>query len=209
MIYNPNTYDASLFKEKNLTLDNILPLQVKYRESIEKEFMKYFDFKSIDKDFIDIGCFPLEDTDYNFYHKYSTLGSNFVYLRNNYHIERLDIEEINYIKKCITNNEDLSLEFLSNTAERILIEQYNGDIFYNNITSENSVTAKSLVFEFSYDVFKFTEVGQFKKADRIVKDKIKEIQEAFKDKLYYPVNGITYKGNPDIFKEENIASKKI
>lgn len=206
-IYNPNTYNKSLINKKKLTPEIFLILQNKYRESVEYFFKKEFNFQKFDPFFKNIGCIPLADQDYNFYHKYSTLGSEFIYLRNNYHVEKLNVEEIEYIQKCILENTFLDEVFLSKTAMKVMMEE-GKNIFYNYINLENSVPSKSFVFEFSYDPFEFSEIVQIRQVNELRNYIIKELKMVFKDRINVPIISILYTGSPDLYKITDRLSSK-
>ena len=69
----------------------------------------------------------IKDKEYNFYHLSSNLNSNYIYLRNNIHIENLTNEEILYL----VNNDNFSDDFIINTYQRVLYEE--GDATYFGI----------------------------------------------------------------------------
>ena len=202
-IYNPDTFNYELIEQKNIS-SSFLALQIKYRESIEALFKKFYNFQKIDDLFIQQGGRPLEDKEYNFYHKFSTLGSNFVYLRNNYHIELLTKEEIANIEKCIFSETVLSNKFIMQTIVRVMLEKEN-NIYFNYVTLENFVPSKSFLFEFAYDSFACTSVVQIKALESLIKEVEKELKNTFKDKLEIPIIGMVYTGNPDIFKKTEEA----
>ena len=50
--FYPNSYNYTLIKDKGISLEHFLKLQIKYRNNFEKLLMGIFDFKKID-DYID------------------------------------------------------------------------------------------------------------------------------------------------------------
>lgn len=206
-IYNPNTYNYELMEQKNLTSD-FVTLQVKYRESIEALFKRFYNFQKLDDLFIQLGGVPFNDKEYNFYHKYSTLGSQFVYLRNNYHIELLTETEIAFIRNCISNGTLLSDDFIKKTAIKVLLEKGN-TICFNYVTLENFIFSKSFIFEFVYDVLACSSVAQIKALENLIKDTEKALKRTFKDELEIPIDGIVYTGSPDIFQPKETFNQII
>ena len=66
----------------NISYDDFLKLQIKYRESLEALIKKYVSFEEVDKIIENLNfSIPLiQDQEYNFYHKFSTLGSKYVFI---------------------------------------------------------------------------------------------------------------------------------
>ena len=99
MKFFPESYNFKLMVEKGLNKELFFKLQIKYKNDFEKLLMKIIDFKKID-DYINGYGYNIpfvDDFDYNFYHKYSVLGSKYIFFRNNIHIENLSLEEIKII----------------------------------------------------------------------------------------------------------------
>ena len=160
--FYPNSYNYTLIKDKGISLEHFLKLQIKYRNNFEKLLMGIFDFKKID-DYIDSfgkKIPTVNDLEYNFYHKFSLLGSKYIYFRNNIHIENLSLNEIEIINASIINDVDLDSKFLLETYSKVLYED--GDIVMFGIPLEkNGVFSKSLVFEFTYNQKEFSNVEQY------------------------------------------------
>lgn len=200
MKFFPETYNLKLINEKRINEDLFLKLQIKYKNEFEKLLIKIIDFKKIDEYISNHGYnIPIvDDYDYNFYHKYSVLGSRYIFFRNNIHIENLSFEEIKIIINCLEKNIDLDINFLISTFKRVIYED--GDIaMFGLPTSNNRVDAKSLVFEFAYDQKKFTDVSQYNFVNQIknvINSKLKEcINKVFETEVAM----ITYNAIPDIY----------
>lgn len=132
--------------------EKFLDLQVKYRESFEKMLMRYVNFQGIDEYIKSFGVLVpiIEDFDYNFYHKFSYLGSQYIFLRNNIHIERLSVKDQQMIVEAINKTEVLDDDFLIRTYQTVLFEK--GDnVFLGVPRDETRVNSQSLFFEFAYD----------------------------------------------------------
>ena len=85
-----------------LTLMN---LKIAYKRSLEELLNKIVDFKNVDMYLSDSGLLipRINDTDNNFYHKYSFLNSEYVFLRNEIHVENLSPTELEVLKKSLNN----------------------------------------------------------------------------------------------------------
>ena len=203
-IYNPNVYNEKKIKEKNLSEKEFLSMQLKYRESFEKLLMKKYNFQEIDQKIKEkhIDAKLELDKEYNFYHKFSNLKSNYLFFRNNYHIEDLDEDEIQYIKKCILENTLLSNDFIVKTSDKVLFPKKNGQINYNYNSLECFVPAKSFVFEFAYDLDKCTSIKEMQKLRKIGEEEKEKITACFSPQLNVPISFIVYNATPDIFKTE-------
>ena len=126
MIYKfiPNSYNYNSISELEGLGFDILKLQVYYKQCLERVLNSIFNFSNIDK-YIGGLNFPvpiINDKEYNFYRKYSILGSKYVYLRNNIHLERLTKEELSLIKESFYNKKLLDIDFIYKTLGKVLFE---------------------------------------------------------------------------------------
>ena len=85
----------------NYSLDEFLELQISYKQSFEKILTDIVDFAYFDNWVKNnINDLPIvNDKEANFYRKFSTLNSDYIYLRNNIHIEKLDFKELNELRR--------------------------------------------------------------------------------------------------------------
>ena len=193
MIYIPDSYDYKKLKEMGISDEEFLNLQVKYREGFETYLKDLIDFNEINSYILTKGELPkVDDEDRNFYHKYSTLGSNYIFLRSNVHIERLTPEEINILKLNPTS------EFYQNTYDRVLFETPEEvNIMIGSAIPEHIVKGRSIIIEFSHDMKKENS-EQMMKADEISKY-LKELIEKYGEARGIPISFIEYKAIPDSF----------
>ena len=191
--YVPDTYDYSII-DKRFEDEEFVELQNKYREFIEKLLKHYIDFKDIDNKIGQVMKVPKkEDLEYNFYHKFSSLNSDYIYLRNNYHIENLNDDEIEVLK-----NNKIDYEFLNKTINRVINEE--GDMtFYGSPVPKYLVDTKGLVFEFAYDQLQLLEVKELQNIEKIISVIDKYLKDNLKA-LNIPISMITYNGINDIDK---------
>lgn len=199
--YIPNTFRKEAIENTHLSNDEFLKYQVKYRESFEAYLQQLYDFSQIDK-MISNFALPIpevQDREYNFYHKYSTLGSKYIFLRNNVHIERLTKEERLEIERTITKGELLSLAFLNQTCERVLFEE--GDFVLVGPTSlENQVPSKSLVFEFAYDQKSCISIEQVVAIKKQIEELTSLVKNSMQRYIRMPIVFHVYKAIPDLYK---------
>ena len=130
----------------NYSLDEFLELQIFYKQSFEKILTDIVDFAYFDNWVKNnINDLPIvNDKEANFYRKFSTLNSDYIYLRNNIHIEKLDFKELNELRSNVNK------DFLLRTYKKVLFEGGNYT-FFGSATDMNLVASKSLVFEFAFD----------------------------------------------------------
>lgn len=206
----PNSYDVNKKKALNLSDDEFLLFQQYYKKCFEKLLIGLFDFNSIDKFINDSGMeLPIvDDTEYNFYHNNSALNSNYVFLRNNVHIENLNDNEINIIRGNLLNGEELNYQFLISTFQKVFYESGNYSMFGIE-TFDCILDSDSLIFEFAFDQKKFTKKEQFILADKVfdgIKHSLSPIQKILNSKISF----LEYKAIPDIyFVEEEKKEEEV
>ena len=193
MIYIPDSYDYKKLEEMGISSEEFLNLQVKYREGFETYLKDLIDFNEINSYILTKGELPkVDDEDRNFYHKYSTLGSNYIFLRSNVHIERLTPEEINILKLNPTS------EFYQKTYDRVLFETTEEvNIMIGSAIPEHIVKGRSIIIEFSHDMKKENS-EQMIKADEISKY-LKDLLEKYGEARNIPISFLEYKAIPDSF----------
>lgn len=200
----PNSFNRDLLN--NLSDDEVLELQNKYRNCIEEKIKGIIDFKKVDDQINKMVYVPrLEDKEYNYYHKFSTFPSNYIFLRNNYHIERLSEDELEQLK-----NGSVDDEFLKNTFEKVLYEDGNFT-YYGSPIDSYLAASKSLVIEFAYDQVEIETIEELQNVDKIIGIISDELKAKIEDSLGVPVSVIIYNGIPDLYKnnEKNVESSDI
>lgn len=175
--YLPDTYDKKKVEENGWTEEQFLLLQEKYREEFINKLLNRIDVDKI-KEILGKGLFPIpiiEDQEYNFYHK-SIIINQYLYLRNNIHIEKLTKEEIEEMYSAVLVDKNLSEEFIKHTAERVLYEE--GDYTYYGMPSDKTVApSRSIVVEFAYNQLKCNSIEQIV----YIKDCYKEITKSLNE----------------------------
>lgn len=171
--YLPDTYDKKKIEENCWTEEQFLSLQEKYRMDFVDNLLNKIDVDKI-KGILEKGSFPIpiiEDQEYNFYHK-NTIMNQYLYLRNNIHIERLTKEELEEMYNAILVDKKLSEDFIKQTTEKVLYEE--GDYTYYGIPSnQTEAPSKSIVIEFAYNQLKCNSIEQIV----YIKDCYEEIKE--------------------------------
>jgi hypothetical protein len=200
MQYIPDTY----IKDSRVDNDTFLELQYKYREGFLKYLSTIINFGTIDEEIkkYDVDIPVLDDQDCNFYHCNSPLGSNYLYLRNNIHLERLDDEELKHLAK---GEEDIN--YYVDTYQKVLYED--GDLTSYGIypNDMNTVKSKALIFEFAYDQTQTKSVDDLLKTKKCYEDIFSFINDKLSEKNI-DVDFLVYQGIPRMFaKEEKEATK--
>ncbi len=200
--YLPDSYDYKELFQKNISANEFLKLQVKYKQSFENLLKSIVYFNNIDLSIekLDVKIPTNDISDNNFYKKFSSLGSKYIFLRNNIHIERLSDDEINEIYGAIMNNCDLSPEYLQQTLEKVLFED--GDfVYYGTPINKNKTSSRSIVFEFSYND-KECSIEEGKKIENYCKILFGQISILIQSKINTSIEFIISEGFED--KIENI-----
>ena len=127
----PITYNYDLIKAKNLTEDRYFKIANKYKMVFEKyvnetlNLSKYNDkMKNGDLPF---GVCPIDNQDY--YQKNSTLGLDFIYIKNNFNIEVLEVEELNLLEN--SNDYNILKELIIRTCKKVITINYLNSKKYN------------------------------------------------------------------------------
>lgn len=200
-IYVPDSYNSSMIETKFQNEEEFLSMQVLYRKYFESLLRRFIDFKQIDE-YIQkkqVVIPKVRDGEYNFYHKYSNLESDYVFLRNNFHVENLSSEELEFLKKSSTAND---VDFLRQTFSRVIFEE--GDAtFFGTPSSSTEVKSKSVVFEFAYDQTECVDLKQLKAIEEIMREVFTQIEEYMKKCFNLPVSFLVYKSIPDLYYREN------
>ena len=201
--YIPESFDKKLIVSKFHDIDEFVNLQRLYRSLFERLLLKFVDFKLLDAN---INLPKVDDEDYNIYHKYSTLGSNYIYVRNNFHVEKLSTEEINEL----INIKDLDIAFLKKTVSKVMFED--GDYtFYGTPMDETEGKSKGLVIEFAYDQNKIKSIKDLKMGYKVIDDTFKSLSKDLKRVFNSEPSFIVYNAIPDLYKMDNmdIDNEKI
>ena len=197
MQYIPDTYREN----KEIDDDLFLKLQFKYRHGISLFLSQFVEFNSIDSSFDKSITIPvIDDSSYNFYHKNSYLGSKYLILRNNIHIERLTPDEL----KQLIDNDFLDLTFYADTYQKVMFED--GDsisygLYPNDINTKKS---KALIFEFAFDQSRCESMNQIRYINALTEELFAFIKERM-DKNNIETDFLVYQCLPEIFvnKEKN------
>ena len=178
--------------------DEFLKLQIRYKQAFEGLLKKIVNFEDFDTWIkCNINELPtVDDKKVNFYRKFSILNSEYIYLRNNIHIERLSINELNELKNSISE------EFLLRTYKKVLFEDGNYT-FIGYVTDEDMVMSKSIVFEVAFDAKKcdtLEEINFFKNYNEQIYE---IIAKPVKDRLNCDVSIHRYSAIPELFIDES------
>ena len=200
MQYIPDTY----IKDDRVDTNTFIELQYKYREGFLKYLSTIINFGEIDEEIskYDVEIPTIDDQEYNFYHHDSLIGSNYLYLRNNIHLERLDDEEL---KRLVSGEEDV--KYYADTYKKVLYED--GDSISYGIYPDdsNTVKSKAIIFEFAYDQTKTKSIEDLLKTKKCYENIFSIINEKLGENNI-ETDFLVYKGIPKIFvKEEKEVTK--
>lgn len=195
--YIPNNFKRKDILEKFSSEDEFIKCQAKYKLEFEKLLVKQFDIEPI-VDYVDSqkNYVPkMSDVDYNFYHKFSGLGSDYIYIRNNYHVERLDRGEI----KTLLKEESPSVSFFNNNWYKVLFDGV-GKSVYGIPLAETILNSQTVIFEFAYDQKKCKDLVQLNQIDNLIDSVKTQLKQRF-DKANIATSYLTYDGITDLFFE--------
>ncbi len=187
--------DIALF---NINQDEFLNLQIDYKQAFEKILQEEVDFCIFDNwiNKINTNLPVVNDKEFNFYRRYSDLGSDYIYLRNNIHIERLSFDELNRLKSGITR------DFLLKTYKKVLFED--GDYtYFGNATDMNLIPSKSLVFEFAFDGKECKNLEEYNFYKHYKDQIFKFVAKPIETKLNCAVSIHRYSAIPELFIDES------
>ena len=199
----PNTINLELASNLNLSNGEVLnerfyEIQRLYYHGLQLFLNNLIKINEFEQKIInsDLNFVPLADKENNIYHKYSDL--NFIFIRNNLHIERLSNEEIGHLIS-VKDDSDKLLEFIKTTLKKVIYEEFEFINFGPPIL-EYFRSGQSIVIEIAYDQ------KTCKTAEEIYnkKDFVEKINEEISE--LGRANGMTISGvvNYGLFKPENI-----
>lgn len=196
--YVPDTYDRDLIKEKFKDDDEFLQCQLTYKKAFETLLTKVYDFKGIDEKVNSDGLVPKVITnEEDFYHRNTNLQNNYVFLRNNFHVEKLSKEDLDNLKKEI-----ITQDLFNRTLPDVLFEE-GDETFIGRAIEENLVNSKSLYFEFAYNNYEVDDFDFLTKIEDKRDEIFKGIETAFKGKIGIPISFITNDSIGTILNEED------
>jgi len=107
-IIQPLNYDIDLAIERGLATsagfsDRYLNMQALYRRALEQYLAEKLSLNMFDEMLAtnELRFIPVPDERRDFYHRYSTFGFQYIYLRNNLPIERLSVEDLDVLSSYI------------------------------------------------------------------------------------------------------------
>ena len=197
--YIPDSFNNELISSKFKNDDEFIYSQIIYRKGFEKILNEVIDFNKINQYILStkIDIPEAYDKEYNFYHKYSNINSKYIFLRNNFHVEKLSTEEIGQLL-----NKTVDKDFYNNTLEKVIFED-GFETFYGIPMNENKALSKSIVFEFSYNQKKCTDVNQLMEIKKICEEVCNMIETELKQFTQIPISFIIYDCISNEYKNDN------
>ncbi len=154
----PQIINNDLLKEKgfNIYEDNsYFELLNRYKSFLEQYLKEKLCLDLIDENLekSPLGFEKIKDEDKDFYQKTSTMGLNYIYLRNNIYIEHLKDEDIEFLSKQSEYN-DTTKEFIKRTCISV-INPYEDSkiIFYGPENQKHICDSTDIVLGIRYDEF--------------------------------------------------------
>lgn len=194
----PDTFDYEIIKHKFGSFDRFTTSQILYKQRFEKILASLLDIDKLQA-LADVEIPVIEDSNANFYRKFSMFNDPYIYVRNNYNVERLTTEEISVLE----NSTEISRDFLMRTFEKVMYEE--GDFtFYGTPRRETECPSKSIVFEFAYDQVKCTSIEQLMIIEVIIEKRETMISDKMQN-INIPCSFVVYKGIPKIYPLDNTA----
>lgn len=151
----PLDFDLEEAREKGIgKKEDYLLVQTNYLKYLSIYLNSLYDFKEIDKTLKENDFELLKEQPY--YFRISELGSEYVYLRNNIHCERLTEEQITFLKNVQDSDADQGIDLVKNTYIDVLSAKSENftDTFKLAYTKgsniENVVENTALVFYINY-----------------------------------------------------------
>ncbi|WP_271715377.1 hypothetical protein [Anaeromicropila herbilytica] len=214
---SPQSYNFELAEEKGLLKGETfskkyLRMQSLYKKALEQYLMKKIDIKKYDDELANskLHFIPGDKDKRCFYQVYDYMGLTFFYLRNNIHIEKLDSDDLELLKKSEENydyaiSEDL-IKMVERTYKNIIMVSFEGDdefnkyynaIYGNTINGERIIPNTALVLELNAQP-EFDKKGNFvdwpkeKTKNDYIDDLILRLEQEYTDKLGIPVEVLQY-----------------
>ena len=191
--YVPDTIDLKKIIEKFKTENIYNDYQIKYKNCIEEVVNAYVDFASVNEIINSCGIQlkTIGDYDYNIYHKHSLLECEYIFIRNNIHVENLSEADLNVLKSNSINE-----EYIKKTLNTVIHED---ETFLPYGDDPNNLKfTGGLIFEFAYDSTDLSNDDRAKVADYI-KQVFVKINEGMKE-LSIVSNYTIYDKDPDYFR---------
>ena len=196
MIYLPNSYNIKKIKETFENMDSFTKYQRKYQRLMGYLLRNLIDIELIDK-YMD-GIPKCKDSEYNFYHNKEVLNSDYLFLRNNIHVENLNESELKLLNEI--SEKDDYIPFLNQTMFRVIGEDNNVSCYGYDLY-ENMVESYNLIFELAYNMAKFENMEQTKQVNGAY-DKIKmELDGKLIKHFRIGISLVKYSMMPDLFIE--------
>lgn len=197
--YIPDSFNYKYIKERFDQKNSFLDLQIKYKMGFEKFLLSHLDMEKISRELVSVGfAIPkIEDTTANFYRKFSQLGNPYIYIRNNYHVERLTDEEL-----AILNSNPTS-EFFSKTFPKVMFED-GKTVFYGIPRVETECDAKSITFEFAFDKVACQTMEEIISIEDAIERCKAAIKAQLQDRYGLPISFVVYTGIPKLFPKDAI-----
>ena len=203
MKYIPDT----CVNDNRLDDDMYLILQTNYRNGFIKYLSSFVDFDKFINELNNSDIPVIEDKQYNFYHNDYSINSDYLFIRNNIHIEKLSDEDLAYLSR-IDSNDDKDNDFYKRTYKNVMFEtgEY---VSYGLFPNDSNIKrADAIVFEFAYDQKKCENLEQLNKIKETIKNVSNEIKKSMND-AGIECDFIEYKAIPELFSIDDLYKEEM
>ena len=171
--YPNNLRNSNLIIKRNLN-DKYFKLLNKYNKFLTSFLKEKLPLKEIDKNMkeSELNFVKVKNDDMDFYQKTSTMGFDYIYLRNNIYVEKLNDEDIKFLEEHNEYNEDVS-NFIKKTYKNVINPYENSQImFYGPENSNFMCSSDDIVLGIRYDEFNIDMDGESFKENFLEKQEI-------------------------------------
>ena len=204
MKYIPDTCNI----DSRLDEEMYLILQVKYRNGFIKYLSSFINFDELINEMKNNNIPVIEDKEYNFYHNDYLINSDYLFIRNNIHIENLSDEDLSYLQKFDNEDDMENNNFYNRTYKNVMFEP--GEYVSYGLFPNDSNIKKSnaIVFEFAYDQKKCESLEQLNKIKETIKNTSNKIKQSMND-AGIECDFIEYKAIPELFSIDDLYKEEM
>ena len=204
-----STFNIDSLNENEL--EEYLNLSTLYRKLLN-EYIKLLGLQKYDELLknSNLNFIKIDEQEQDFYQYYNNSNLTYYYIRNNIYLNRLTLEEKNFLKNKL-NNQDYTMDnetitFINNTFKKVIKEIHNNvnepfDTNFGPTSSSFFARNDALVIGFRYD--EFNDVGMddetfdinYENQQKYYKSLNKQLENELKNKLQIPVTVIEYDEN--------------
>ncbi len=208
----------------DIEIQEYLNLSTLYRKLLN-EYIKLLGLQKYD-DLLEnsnLNFIKIDESEQDFYQYYNNSDLTYYYIRNNIYLNRLTIEEKNFLKNKL-NNQDYNLDnetitFINSTFKKLIKEIHENinepfDTNFGPTSSRYLARNDALIIGFRYDEFNDNGMDDetfdknYEKQKEYIKILNKQFEDEIENKLNHPVKVIEYDENSIKKKYNYIENEK-